>query len=252
MRLSILFWAFVWLLLIAPLQVAAAPAVFENAVVIALDDYPPYHYWVDEVPAGLNVVLINAAFDRLGLKPTYVRMPWKRSLDAVEHGDVTALCAGMKTPAREKFAFYPARYLSLETNWIITLADSGIRLSSLDDLAEYSIGTVSSYSYGPVFDSLRDLDKHERRNESLLLDLLINKRVDCIVGCDLVVEHIARERGESDRLKYQIKLSSDPLYLIFSKAIEGNKRLSERVSATLVEMVEDGTYDRVLRQYLTE
>jgi len=230
-------------------RVAVAEPPAQAPIVIAFDDYPPYHFWKDKTPAGLNIQLIDEIFSRMELSHTYVRMPWKRSLDAVKHGDVTALCAGMRTPAREEFALYPSQHLSLETNWVISLAESDVQISSLDDLRDYTVGVVTEYSYGPAFDSLPSLRKRERRNEFALLELLENKRVNLIVGCDLVIKHIANQHGISHLLKYQLKLTSDPLFLIFSKAVSGNKELSERVSRTIDGMITDGTYQKLLGQY---
>lgn len=126
----------------------------ESPFTIAFDDYPPYHYWVDGIPTGLNIDLINETFSRIGIKPRYTRRPWRRSLKDVENGDVSALCAGMKTPAREQYAHFPSRHLSLETNWVISLADNTTPISKLEDLAGLRVGVVSDYSYGPSFDSL--------------------------------------------------------------------------------------------------
>lgn len=216
---------------------------------IAFADYPPYHYWEDGEPAGLNIQLINEAFRRLGMDVEYVQMPWRRSLIEVEQGGVAALCAGMRTPERETFAYYPSQHLSHETNWVISLIASDVEVESLDDLESLKIGTVEGYSYGPVFDGIATLDKHGVANESALLKLLFNNRVDVIVACDMVIHHLARKSDVSKLLRYQLRLTSDPLYLILSKAVEGNKELKDRVSGVLLEMVLDGTTDEIMALY---
>lgn len=217
---------------------------------IAMADYPPYHYWVDGNPNGLNIELLNEIFSRIGITPRYVERPWSRSLYELEQGDVAALCAGMKTPPRQKFAYYPSHPLSLETNWVITLADNDVEINSLDELKGIHIGTITNYSYGPTFDALQDLTKHERPDEKSLLELLLHNRVKTIVGCDLVINHIADKLGVRHRLKYQLKLTSDPMYLILSKAVAGNKELNTRISDILSEMIKDGTYQKILDRYL--
>jgi len=218
---------------------------------IAFDNYPPYHYWKDGTPTGLNIDLIDEVFRRLKFSPQFNRSSWKRSLLDLEQGDITALCAGMKTPAREKFSIYPSRYLSLENNWVITLADSSFSISGIDDLKGLSVGTVEGYSYGALFDSFSGLDKHESKDDSLLLQLLLEKRVDVIVGNDLVIQYIAKQFGAARKLKYQLKLSEDPLYLIFSHS-KSNQVLSDMVTKTLDKMVTDGTYAKILSKYRLE
>ncbi|WP_319468278.1 transporter substrate-binding domain-containing protein [uncultured Pseudodesulfovibrio sp.] len=217
---------------------------------IAMADYPPYHYWVDGNPKGLNIDILNEIFLRIGHTPRYVQRPWSRSLYELEQGDVGALCAGMKTPPREKFAYYPSHPLSMETNWVITLADSDIKINSLDELKGIHIGTITNYSYGSTFDALQNLTKHERPDEKALLELLLHKRVKAIVGCDLVINHVADKLGVRHQLNYQLMLTSDPMYLILSKVITGNEELNTRISDVLAEMIEDGTYQKILDQYL--
>lgn len=228
----------------------AASATDMNTPIIAVDDYPPYHYWKDGIPQGLHIEILEEVFTRIGLAPRFVKRPWKQGLNELKHGELTALCAGMKTPAREKFAFYPSRHLSLETNWVISLADSKLELSHAQDLAGLSIGTVAHYSYGPTFDSLPNLSKTECRNEQEMIELLVNKRVDVAVGSDLVINHIASTLGVSHLLGYKLKLTSDPLYLILSKAVKGNEELNGKVSNALSRMVMDGTYDQLIQRYL--
>lgn len=243
--------------LLALIAIAFSPLVLSTeagersdpGLVIAFDNYAPYHYWDGNIPKGLNIELINELFSRINKKAHYIRRPWKRSLHDLKTGEVAALCAGMKNPEREKYSYYPSRHLSLETNWVISLAESNITVTGLDDLTDLRIGTVSSYSYGPSFDSLKGLNTINSKNEDALLDLLLNERVDVIIGSDLVVSHIAQSRDLKKKFKFQLKLTSDPLYLLLSKEVQGNDKLNELVSAGLSKMVIDGTYQRILRKY---
>lgn len=237
------------LILAVVFPVTTAGAAESSEHLIAFDNYPPYHYWENGSPRGLNIEIINEVFSRIGLSPSYVRRPWKRSLDGIKHGDFTALCAAFKTPERDEFAFFPTRHLSLETNWVITLVNSDVEVDDVDDLGKYNIGIVSGYSYGPAFDAMKGVNKSELPNEKALLDMLLSGRVEAIVGCDLVFNHLAKKLGVEHRLKYQLELSSDPLYLVLSKKVAGNELLNTKISAALSELVADGTYQKILSRY---
>ncbi len=236
-------------ILMATISPVAADSIEITPPLIAMENYPPYHYWVDETPQGLDIEILTEVFSRIGLTPRFVRRSWKRSLNDLEHGAVTAVCSGMKTRAREEYALYPSRHLSLETNWVISLADSKLKISSLDDLVNLRVGTVAGYSYGPTFDSLPNLNIIERRDESSLVDFLINRRVQAIIGSDLVMTHAAKKLGVDHLLKYQLKLTSDPLYLMLSKAVTGNEELAAKVSNALSQMIVDGTYQQLIERY---
>lgn len=216
---------------------------------IVFDDYPPYHYWKNGTPAGLDIALLSEASVRMGIKFRYERRTWQRSLQEVEYGDVTGLCAGMRTAKRERFAIYPSEYLSLETNWVISLSESGVKVNNLDDLRGLQVGVVTGYAYGPGFDGLVGLQKIYSKSDALLLKKLLSGRLDVIVGNDMVMKYLAGEAGQFDKLNFQLKLNSEPLYLILSRKQAISSEIAATFSRVLREMQEDGTYGRIRSRY---
>ncbi|WP_187170452.1 substrate-binding periplasmic protein [Salidesulfovibrio onnuriiensis] len=239
-----------WLLPVALLAAWAAPGLAGDVEsVIAFDNYPPYHYWEGVTPRGLNIELLDEAFARMGRKHRYERRTWKRSLYGVEHGEITALCAGFKTPEREEFSIYPAQYLSLETNWVISLKGSGVKVRDLKDLYRLSVGVVSDYGYDRRFDAMEGLNKEESKSDELLLRKLLNGRVDVMLGNGLVIRHLAERMKAADRLDFQLKLASEPLYLIFSRVRPESAPLAGELDRALESMHADGVYHKLLDKY---
>lgn len=240
--------ALLGLFLITASMLTPSPAAGADPLIV-FDDYPPYHYWDRGNPAGLNIDMLNEAFSRLGVTPTFERRPWKRSLDELARGDVTGLCAGFKTPAREKIAFFPTRELSAETNWIISLKDRGLHSTRLKDLTGLVVGVVEEYSYGEEFDTRKELKLNRSASDTQLLNKLLGGRVDVIVGNDLVIRHLASQRHKLDLLKFHFPVNTDPTYLLLSRSDPANAVLARDLSEVLLSMRTDGTYRRILKGY---
>lgn len=217
--------------------------------IIAFDDYPPYHWWDGETPSGLNIDLLNEAFQRLKITPRYERRTWKRSFHDLRLGEIAALCAGMKTVERKKFAHYPSEYLSLETNWIITLRGRNQNIAGLSDLTGLSVGVVEGYLYDKGFDAMQGLDKQASKSDRLLLKMLVSGRVDVIVGNELVVKSLARELKVDELIDFQLELQSEPLYLILSKLWPGTRQLARDIGSALKAMHRDGAYREIRSRY---
>lgn len=223
---------------------AAEPAV------IVFDDYPPYHYWAGDTPQGLNIAIIKEAFALMGEPVRFERMPWKRSLASIRQGTVTAMCAGLKTPERERFGLYPDEYLSLDENMVFALAGSGVAADTLDDLRSLGVGVAAEYSYGPGFDSLGDLDRKVYINDERLVRVLLGGRVDVAVGNRLVLPFLAERMGGGGKLRPLINLGGEPLYLIFSRARGREaKRLADGFDQAMGRMRSSGRLAAIRRSY---
>lgn len=220
---------------------SAVSACAEDEIVIAFDNYPPYHYWVDGEPAGLNVDITKCLCKRIGETPQFVRLPWSRSLHSLKTGAVMGMLAAFKTEERQQFSYYPELPLTEEVAVVAVRADSEISISSLDDLKDYTVGVVKNYSYGEDFDSCTKLTKVVAPNDERLVSLLLNNRVDIALGNDQVFNDIVTRRFQEGRIKYIHTLTQEPLYILLSKAHgERARQLSKKIGDALLQMYKSG------------
>ncbi|WP_243544975.1 substrate-binding periplasmic protein [Pseudodesulfovibrio tunisiensis] len=242
---------YVGMLLAAALVVLRPfPAWPAKALLVVFDDYPPYHYWDGETPAGLNVELTREAFRRMAEPIRFERRSWRRSLHDVATGDVDCVVAGFRTPEREAFAFYPDEPLSLETNAVIFRADDANPIRHLNDLYTRTVGVVAAYKYGESFDTMPHLKKQESASDSLLLSKLLEHRVDAIMGSRLVIRHLAMKREALDRIAIGPLLKGEPLYLLISRRLgPRGSTLARRFGETLRQMRRDGTTAKFKARY---
>ncbi len=222
-------------------------AFAEEAFTIVFEDYPPYEYMEDDEAKGINIAIIREAFRRMKVKPVFRTMPWKRGLYELKAGNIAALASGFKTPAREAFAIFPRHYLSLEVNAIFVHKDSPLRVYALEDLRGKIVGVVREYTYGPEFDAAKRVMKLDPVNSNpLLVGKLLERRVDAIAGNLRVIEALAARVEARDSIKPVFLLSSEPLYLFFSKVLgKGMGDLARLFDAAMDSMEADGALARL-------
>lgn len=233
------------LLVAVPLGAVAAG----ETLTIVFEEYPPYEYMEGETPAGINVAIIREACKRMGVRPMFRTMPWKRGLYELKNGAITALASGFRTADRERYAVFPRHYLSQEVNSIFVCRGSTLKVDSLGDLRGRIVGVVREYSYGPEFDSFSGMRLDAVSSNTLLVGKLADRRVDAIAGNLRVIKFLAGRLGLGSCINPVYELSSEPLYLFFSKkALASMPDLVRRYDAAMDSMEADGTLRRLRDQ----
>lgn len=222
----------------------------EDHLPIVFEDYPPYEYVEEGEVRGINLDLIREAFKRIGIKPFFEPRPWKRALFQLRTGEILALSSGFRTREREEFAVFSDTPLAMETNVIAVRSNSGITIDSLEQIKGRKLGVVREYIYGEPLDSIKEIEKIEARGSEQLLKMLLNGRVDLVVGNKAVFSHLAKKYGRRSEIEFVYEVGSAPLYLMFSRARgEEAAKLAGSVGIALESMKEDGTFQDILDRY---
>lgn len=214
-----------------------------------VDTYAPYYHWEGDSPKGVLIDIAEEAFQRMGVKPHYVKANWARNLFELREGRFTGAIAGFKLPQREEYCTYPEEPLCKAESWVATLKKPKLSIRSLEDLRFVTVGVTEGYSYGTVFDAMKGLSKIVLHSEKILVKLLINGRIDAILGNPLTLRHHAEKMGSADQLAFPLKTHDGNLYVLFSRKDKEARQLAAAFSDALKEMKRDGTYDRIGRKW---
>lgn len=132
-------------LLLLSLAVLATPGLaspFEQLDYLT-EEYPPLNYTENGKLTGLSVVLLEKIWRELKVKPQKVRvLPWARAYRNLEQQDNVVLFAIAQTKRRKDKFQWACPIETTETNALIALKSSRIKINSFDELARYAIGTV--------------------------------------------------------------------------------------------------------------
>jgi len=226
----------------------------EPLIIVRGQDFPPYHY-LDRngVEQGFIIEIIIGTAKLLDISVSFKQYPWSRCISMMENGHTDAMMNLFKTEKRKTFMYFSDNIIAHETNTLFTLNTTELMYSGdIQTITPFKIGTIRNYSYGNRFDAVTFPFNYQLETEKELIRSLINKRCDVIVGNKLTILTLLKQMGFEDRIKPLVPdISSDPLYISFSKA-RGHGALSKSFSQKLKQFKTSEKYQEIIRKYSLE
>ncbi|WP_127559334.1 substrate-binding periplasmic protein [Saccharospirillum alexandrii] len=209
----------------------ASPALAEDCVkTFRWTEDPPYTYASADAPGGVSGIsadIVRTVLSDLGCDVRFVDMPWARALSALQTGRVDIVSGAFDTPERRAYAHY-ANQGDTSPNVIFVRADSpgAVAWQQFSDLldSDITLGGQIGVNYGPEYQQALANGSLEGRltlvpNRPLLWQMLDRDRIDAVAASYLTGLMEISQLGFRDRIvSTGIELSSDPAYIIFSKA----------------------------------
>ncbi|MET1080631.1 MAG: transporter substrate-binding domain-containing protein [Pseudomonas sp.] len=212
------------------------------------EGYQPYNYTdpLNGGPTGLDVELVTAILDDVQVAYDFKMLPWERVKRLLSNGQVDLAFQFLDTPERR------AQYLLVgpfrEGRSVFACRRGcAIAFSQLSDLRPYSIATVAGYAYGSRFDDAGlKVDSSATRSD-MLPRMLVAKRVDLIVGDQLLLQTIAAQQGVLEQLEFlPTPLSVEPRYVGFR---QGGERMAKRFQRSLDKLKANGTLEAIIQRW---
>lgn len=222
----------------------------KNVITFDTVDWAPY-YGINLPEGGPTVEIAKAAFQAVGFKIKVDFIPWKRALSNVRHGKTMGLIGAYITEERKEWAVFNEKPVAQTVSGIVAKKESNIKINSLNDLKEYEIGVLLGSSISPSFDKANFLKKRELSQEILNLKMLLKNRLPFIAGDISVFQSMTKkiEGAKSGDLKLAFKLSSNYLYLAFSKKIKNHMELKNKFDKGLRIIKKSGLYLKILKKH---
>ena len=200
---------------------------------------------------GFGAEILRKAFHRAGYEVTFSFMPWVRALKDVEIGKYDAVCFAYHSIERSKKYIFTKPYAQSVLGFG-KLQDFDISFETFEDLLPYRIGVVRGFVNTPEFDALEALKKEEANNELLNLKKLVYRRVDLIVIDEFVMLHLVKKHypGKESAVEFlKPPLINQPLYLMFSRELQGSSIKVREFNQAIAEMKKDGTTEAIMKSY---
>lgn len=221
---------------------------------LATFEYPPYMTNQNGHAEGLMIDLLNEVFSRMAVKVEYEFLPLARAINDVQYGQVDGLFTLKKTATREQLLTYPLSMLLRQDYHFFTLKNSEFSFDgNLQAVAPYSIGLLNKASYGRLFDdavkshTLTRLDYANSHMQSF--KKLLGHRLDAVICSKQVGLALIHHLHAEDQIKISgPKVSQEGSYIVFTRQRDFT-RLAHRFDQTLISVIQDGTYARIMHQY---
>ena len=214
-------------------------------------DFPPYHF-IDQSgkETGFIIEIIQAVADDINIKIEFKQYPWSRCLRMMELGQADAMMNLFKTEERKRFMHFSNNVLVYEVNQFFKLKEISLEYNgNLSKLYNFRIGAIRNYSYGPIFDKIKFENIYRLETEESLIQSLVHKRTEIIIGNDIVIHMLTKTLGVGHLVEPLFPIvSKAPLYIGFSRA-RHHKELSENFSKALHRLRKSEEHKNILMRY---
>ncbi|MCP4672764.1 MAG: transporter substrate-binding domain-containing protein [Desulfobacula sp.] len=238
-------------------------AFAEDALKLAILDFPPYEFKTNNRIDGISVKIVKEVFEKMSQTISIELLPWSRALVYLEKGRIDGLFEILKKPEREKFADYSKVVLMSESVSFFVLKDSNITFDGdLNKLKDYTFGIRHDFSYGPKFDQTIKNNVITKISKLIyaekLLVMLSYGRIDILIGdkYSIPYQYQKMRSNKEDRNFKRYKdikrlspdIQSTPAYIAFSKKSNLSK-VRDDFDKVLLEMKNDGTYSKIIKTW---
>ena len=206
-------------------------------------EFPPFEYKEGTGFAGIDVDLMRAIAEKMGLELEVEDMAFESLTQSF--GRIDVIAAGFTIdPTREATCDFSDTYFNA-TQTVILKADSTI--ATLEDLKGKKIG-VQTGTTGDIYctDDYGQENVKQFNNGPLAVAALVNGQIDCVViDQEPAKNYVAANSG----LKILDTAYADEDYAIAIK--KGNTELLDKVNGALKELQDDGTLQAIVDKYIT-
>ncbi len=196
---------------------------------------------------------MTEAFAEAGIQTQYLFLPWGRAEHNVRTGTVSGSIVWMKTPEREKFAWFSKPVISLG-EVLYSRRESQLSWQEFSDLYGLRLAIPLGSTLG-VWLEHEGSDKIEfirAKDIKHSLLLLLKKRVDGFPYNKMVADYVLRTEFplEKNQLTHSDKIISKNIYrLMLSKKIPSNKNFLIKFNKGLDILMQSEKYQKMIESY---
>lgn len=235
-------------------QITTKSSLTDKEFRFVTERFAPYAFEENGHVRGISVDIAREAFKRLGYPDIQIDIyPLARALEMVRNGEAHGVFSIYKTPSRERWANFSREPMLDEEVSLFVLKEANINFDGdLLKLTPYTFGVVRKYSYQKKFDNAVQkgiLKADPADTGEACIEKLLNRRIDIFISNKFVALEMFKRMGKLDQIK---ELSPEVYrvssYFAFSK--RQSLLLTEDFDKVIEEMKQDGTYYRIINDYI--
>lgn len=225
-----------------------------DTLTIYTENFVPYNFIQDEKITGINIELVEEMCNQSQLQCHFEIYPRIRAYQSTLKNANGALVSTVRTSERERDFKWVGPLASSVAYLYRNTIDNHIQLKSLEDSKKYTIASVrgsasETFMLNSGFDYEQNLVGYVSNQAAL--DILLKRRVDLVLGTDLMISYNLKLRGLSpDILVPALRLPVDlpqELYLALNKNV--NDTLIEKLNTSLKQLKASAQFDTIIDRY---
>lgn len=219
----------------------------DNVLTMATSaDFPPYEFYENDEIVGIDVEIMNAVCEKIGMTLDIQDMSFDSVIGAAQTGKADIAMSGITiTEDRKAMINFTIPYTSTAQS-IIVVKDGAI--AKKDDLEGKKIGVqINTTGDTQVTEEFGDDSTERFQNGALAVESLKNGKIDCVViDGEVAKALVAANEG--------LEIIADAYSLEeYAIAIAKDKtELLDKINGALEELIADGTIDTIMDKYIEE
>ena len=225
--------------------------VFAEPLTFSVDHFPPFTFMNEKGKVeGVDVEIVQRAFERRGLNTQIRQEPWKRGMKNAQRGRIYGLISCMYSRERAEHLLF-SDPVSFTTQGALTRIDyNGPPLQKFNDLQNVHLTLMDGWQSEREISKLGWSASLTNRIESAL-NIIIYRDISALYISLETGMYNAHRLGLSDQIKAHrlVDRPARPLYICVSKKYPGARKYLDQFNQGLSEMKRDGEYQRIFRKY---
>ena len=212
-------------------------------------EFPPYEYVENGKIVGIDMDIMQAICDELGMELSIENMKFDSIIAAVNAGKADIGAAGMTvTEDRKKNADFSDSYTTSKQVIIVYDPAPKDEIVGVADLVGKKIG-VQLGTTGDIYATDYEDDgtaKVERYNKAAdAIQALKQRKIDCVILDEQPALAFLKQNGDIKIIDEEFTLEDYALCLK-----KGNKDLLDKINGALAKLKEDGTIQKIITNYI--
>lgn len=212
-------------------------------------EFPPFEYVNDDGEAdGFDIALIKAIGEKMGVEVQVDNMEFASLVSSIG-SKIDVSIAGMTiTEERARTVDFSAPYYQAVQYVILP---QGSEIASADDLKGKAIGVQLGTTGDFIAEEIEDATTSQYNKGIDAVNDLVNGRLDCVI-IDKNPALVFEEKFEGQVISVdgaQFGFEAEEYAIAIPK---GDSALADKINAALQELIDDGTFDTLVSQYIEE
>lgn len=227
----------------------------ETVIINGEDDWAPYSSKTSDEKSveGFAPDIIKAAFKTQGVDVVFKQVPYARCLAEVNSGDAVGCFDTVQDDdSKAKFIFHKTPLFNADMV-VFAPSSSTESIAKTSDLEGKTVGVTNGYTYASDFTNNAKINKQVVSSEKDQLNLLANGRLQYGIIWGMPGYDILKKNPNiASKVKVIGKISTDALYVNFSKKHKDGARMAEVFEKGMQTITTNGTYKKLESDFKTK